>query len=51
MTHGGGMIGSHRHRLWHIIQGFLTCPPAPAAWNGTQGRPGAFGVSLDRSLG
>jgi len=31
MTHGGGMIGSHRHRLWHIIQGFLTCPPAPAA--------------------
>jgi len=31
MTHGGGMIGSHRHRLWHIIQGFLSCPPAPAA--------------------
>ena len=31
MTHGGGMIGSHRHRLWHIIHGFLSCPPAPAA--------------------
>jgi alpha-beta hydrolase superfamily lysophospholipase len=31
MTHGGGMIGSQRHRLWHIIHGFLSCPPAPAA--------------------
>lgn len=31
MTHGGGMIGSHRHRLWHIIHSFLTCPPAPSA--------------------
>ena len=31
MTHGGGMIGSHRQRLWHIIHAFLTCPPAPPA--------------------
>jgi len=31
MTHGGGMIGSHRHRLWHIIHSFLSCPPPPAA--------------------
>jgi alpha-beta hydrolase superfamily lysophospholipase len=31
MTHGGGMIGSHRQRLWHIIHSFLSCPPAPAA--------------------
>jgi alpha-beta hydrolase superfamily lysophospholipase len=31
MTHGGGMIGSHRQRLWHIIHAFLTCPPAPSA--------------------
>ena len=30
MTHGGGMIGSHRQRLWHIIHGFLSCPPAPS---------------------
>ena len=30
MTHGGGMIGSHRQRLWHIIHAFLTCPPAPS---------------------
>jgi alpha-beta hydrolase superfamily lysophospholipase len=31
MTHGGGMIGSHRQRLWHIVQAFLTCPPPPSA--------------------
>jgi alpha-beta hydrolase superfamily lysophospholipase len=31
MTHGGGMIGSHRHRLWHIVHAFLSCPPAPSA--------------------
>jgi alpha-beta hydrolase superfamily lysophospholipase len=31
MTHGGGMIGGHRQRLWHIIHGFLSCPPAPSA--------------------
>jgi alpha-beta hydrolase superfamily lysophospholipase len=31
MTHGGGMIGSHRHRLWHIVHSFLSCPPAPSA--------------------
>src|SRR5262249_5201812 len=31
MTNGGGMIGSHRHRLWHIIHSFLSCPPPPAA--------------------
>ena len=31
MTHGGGMIGSHRQRLWHIIHAFLSCPPAPSA--------------------
>ncbi len=31
MTHGGGMVGSQRHRLWHIIHAFLTCPPAPLA--------------------
>jgi len=28
MTHGGGMVGSHRQRLWHVIHAFLTCPPA-----------------------
>jgi alpha-beta hydrolase superfamily lysophospholipase len=31
MTHGGGMIGSQRQRLWHIIHAFLSCPPAPTA--------------------
>src|SRR5689334_7026898 len=31
MTHGGGMVGSQRQRLWHIIHAFLTCPPAPSA--------------------
>jgi hypothetical protein len=31
MTHGGGMVGSHRQRLWHVIHAFLTCPPAPSA--------------------
>ena len=31
MTHGGGMIGSQRERLWHTIHAFLSCPPAPAA--------------------
>ena len=31
MTHGGGMIGSHRQRLWHIIHGFMSCPPSPSA--------------------
>jgi hypothetical protein len=31
MTHGGGMIGSQRERLWHITHAFLSCPPAPAA--------------------
>ena len=31
MTHGGGMIGSHRQRLWHIVHSFLSCPPAPSA--------------------
>ena len=31
MTHGGGMVGTHRRRLWHVIHAFLTCPPAPSA--------------------
>ena len=31
MTHGGGMIGSQRQRLWHIVHSFLSCPPAPTA--------------------
>ena len=31
MTHGGGMIGSQRERLWHITHAFLSCPAAPAA--------------------
>jgi alpha-beta hydrolase superfamily lysophospholipase len=31
MTHGGGMVGAQRYRLWHIMQQFLTTPPAPAA--------------------
>ena len=31
MTHGGGMVGSQRHRLWHVIHAFLSCPPAPSA--------------------
>jgi alpha-beta hydrolase superfamily lysophospholipase len=26
LPHGGGMVGSQRERLWHIIQGFLTFP-------------------------
>ena len=29
MTHGGGMIGSQRQRLWHIVHSFMSCPPAP----------------------
>jgi hypothetical protein len=31
MTHGGGMVGSQRQRLWHVMHAFLTCPPAPSA--------------------
>jgi alpha-beta hydrolase superfamily lysophospholipase len=31
MTHGGGMVSSHRRRLWHVIHAFLTCPPVPSA--------------------
>ena len=31
MTHGGGMVGSQRERLWHSIHAFLSCPPAPTA--------------------
>jgi alpha-beta hydrolase superfamily lysophospholipase len=31
MTHGGGMVGQQRHRLWHIMQQFLTMPPPPVA--------------------
>jgi pimeloyl-ACP methyl ester carboxylesterase len=31
MTHGGGMIGSQRERLWHSIHAFLSCPSAPSA--------------------
>lgn len=31
MTHGGGMIGSQRHRLWHIVHAFFSTPAAPAA--------------------
>ena len=31
MTHGGGMIGSQRERLWHVMHAFLSCPSAPAA--------------------
>jgi len=31
MTHGGGMVGSQRERLWHVMHAFLSCPPAPAA--------------------
>lgn len=31
MTHGGGMVGSQRQRLWHVIHAFLSCPPAPSA--------------------
>lgn len=30
MTHGLGMVGTQRNRLWHTIHGFLSCPPAPA---------------------
>ena len=30
MTHGGGMVGSQRQRLWHVVHAFLTCPPAPS---------------------
>jgi alpha-beta hydrolase superfamily lysophospholipase len=29
MTHGGGMIGSQRRRLWHIVHAFLNRPLAP----------------------
>jgi alpha-beta hydrolase superfamily lysophospholipase len=31
MTHGGGMIGSQRHRLWHIVHSFMSMPKAPVA--------------------
>lgn len=31
MTHGGGMIGSQRHRLWHIVHSFMSLPAVPAA--------------------
>jgi hypothetical protein len=31
LTHGGGMIGSQRERLWHVMHAFLSCPPAPTA--------------------
>ena len=31
MTHGGGMVGSQRQRLWHVIHAFLSCPPEPSA--------------------
>lgn len=31
MTHGGGMVGSQRQRLWHIVHSFMSLPPAPAA--------------------
>lgn len=31
MTHGMGMIGTQRQRLWHTIHAFLSCPPAPAS--------------------
>jgi alpha-beta hydrolase superfamily lysophospholipase len=31
MTHGGGMVGSQRQRLWHLVHSFMSCPPAPAA--------------------
>ena len=31
LTHGGGMVGSQRERLWHIMHAFLSCPPAPTA--------------------
>lgn len=27
MTHGGTMINSQRHRLWHIIHSFMSMPP------------------------
>ncbi len=27
MTHGGGMISSQRHRLWHIVHSFMSIPP------------------------
>ena len=26
MTHGGGMVGSTRKRLWHVIEAFLSDP-------------------------
>jgi alpha-beta hydrolase superfamily lysophospholipase len=31
MTHGGGMIGSQRQRLWQIVHTFFSRPAAPAA--------------------
>jgi alpha-beta hydrolase superfamily lysophospholipase len=30
MTHGGGMIGSQRQRLWHIVDTFFSRPAAPS---------------------
>jgi pimeloyl-ACP methyl ester carboxylesterase len=30
LPHAGGMIGSQRHRLWHVINSFLTYPLATA---------------------
>jgi alpha-beta hydrolase superfamily lysophospholipase len=31
MTHGGGMIGSQRRRLWHIVHTFLNRPQSATA--------------------
>ncbi len=30
MTHAGGMIGAHRHKLWHTMHGFFSAPPVDA---------------------
>ena len=30
MTHGGGMVGAQRQRLWHIVHSFMSMPPVPA---------------------
>jgi pimeloyl-ACP methyl ester carboxylesterase len=29
LTHGGAMVGSQRHRVWHIVHGFMSLPPLP----------------------
>lgn len=31
LPHGGGMVGHHRHRMWHLMHAFFSAPEAPPA--------------------